>query len=404
MKRSVFRFFLFFLPLLVVLLSPVSGYAATFRNGDTVMVDETLTDLYAAGGTITIDSPVQNDLTVAGGTINLNAPVSGGLLAAGGTLNIEGKIGNTLRAAGGTIRISEPVQRDVVLFGGTITLDETASVSGDLIVNGGQINIQAPIGGNIYVNGGQVTINSSVGGNVEGEVENLILGRQAVIDGNLNYTSTQRATLRDGAMIRGQENFKQTENRDVDNAGKIAGIVTGFSIYKLIADILTGLVLIYLLYNFTRRVVETGRAEPLKNGLLGLAALIVGPILAIFLFILILPGFLGLVFYLLLILLSIVIGKLFVGWLILRWWYERDKRVYVLDWKAAIIGPIVLFLLLLIPVIGWLLGFIVFLIAMGALVSEVFSWSTAPKATAPEPSRVAPRSPRTTSRVSRKRS
>jgi len=403
MKHHVFRLFIFFVLLSASLLSPVTSYAATFRSGDTVNIDQNLTDLYVVGSTININAPVQNDLTVAGGTVNVSAPVSNSLIIAGGSLNIEGRIGNTIRAAGGTIRITEPVARDVVLFGGTITLDETASVSGDLVVNGGQINIQAPIGGTVYVNGGQVTINSTVGGNVEGDVENLILGRQAVINGNLNYTSEQRATLRDGAIIRGQENFRQAERRDRDDTGKIAGAITGFSIYKLIADILGSLALIYLLYNFTRRVVEQGRAEPLKNSLLGLAALIVGPILAIFLFILIIPGFLAFLFYGLLILLAMLISKIFIGWLLLRWWYARDNRRYVLDWKAAILGPVGMFILLLIPVIGWLLGFLIFLISLGALAIEVFSWTTAPKATAPASSQATTRPTHTAARTTRKR-
>lgn len=403
-KRLLSLFFL--LPLLLLtLLFPPQTYAATFRNGESVTVTEPLTDLYSFGSTVTIDAPVRNDLTIAGGTVTVNDRVTGDLLAAGGNLSIDGEIGNTVRAAGGSIRITRPVHRDVVVAGGTVTLDETASVSGDLIVSGGTVNVQAPVRGNVYVNGGQVTLNAPVGGSVHGDVGTLILGRDAVINGDLTYTSGQRATLRDGAVIRGQENYTPGEKQN-DRAGKgLAAAFTGLALYKLIADILASLALIYLLYLFTRRIVETGAAEPLKNGLLGFAGLILIPILGVFLLVLLLPGILTFLFYGVLLILAAYLSKILLGWLLLRWWYGRDNHVYLLDWKAAVLGPIVMFLLMLIPVLGWFIGFILFLIALGALITSLFSWVSSPR---PEtvrearPHRAAVAAPRTTTRPTRK--
>jgi hypothetical protein len=388
MKKQLFGLFLL-LPLLVLsVLFPSPSYAATFRNGDTVTVEQTLDNPYVFGGTVTIEAPVQNDLTVAGGTVTINDRIAGGILAAGGTLNIEGEVGNSLRAAGGTIRITAPVQRDVVVAGGNITLDESASISGDLVVNGGTINVQSPVRGNIYVNGGQVTLNAPVGGSVRAEVGSLILGRQAVINGDLNYTANERATLRDGAVIRGQENFTQGERQKNNTPEKqFAGLFTGWALYKLIADILASLLLIYLLYRFTRRIVESSAVEPLKNGFIGFATLFLGPILGLLLLILILPGILTFLFYGVLLILAMFLGKLFAGYLLLRWWYGRENRTYILDWKAAIVGPVVMFLLLLIPVIGWFVGFVIYLIALGTLVVYTFSWISSPTSgrTAPAP-------------------
>jgi hypothetical protein len=55
----------------------------------------------------------------------------------------------------------------------------------------------------------------------------------------------------------------------------------------------------------------------------------------------------------------------------MRWFERRSKKDYTLDWKAGVVGPLALFLILLIPILGWAVGAILFLIAVGALVGEL---------------------------------
>jgi len=68
---------------------------------------------------------------------------------------------------------------------------------------------------------------------------------------------------------------------------------------------------------------------------------------------------------------GVFLADVYIGWFILRWWERRNKKIYLLDWKAAIVGPIALFILLLIPVLGWLVSTVIFLIALGALIKEI---------------------------------
>lgn len=377
--RILLSFFVSSFLSVFVLTSPHLASAATFRTGETLTIDQTLTDLYATGGSVTVNAPITNDLTVAGGTVTIDAPVSGGVLASGGTVNIESTINQTLRAAGGTINLRAPIGRDAILFGGSITVSESASISGDLIINGGSVTIQAPVTGNVVINAGAVVLNSSVGGNVTGNVERLVLGNQAVIMGNLDYTSPQRAVLRDGAIISGIENFKQADTKQ--KGEKIAGLFTNFSLYKLVADILGSLAIIYLLYAVTRRILDKGSSEPVKAGLLGFLTLIVAPIIGILLLFLILPGIVILIMYLLLLILSAFLSKLLLGKFALTWWYKRNNKKYELDWKSAVIGPILMFILMLIPVIGWFISFLVYLAALGSVMVEMYSWISSPKAT-----------------------
>lgn len=88
---------------------------------------------------------------------------------------------------------------------------------------------------------------------------------------------------------------------------------------------------------------------------------------------------------------------LFVGWKIMDWWESREKRLYAIDWKAAIIGPIVLLILSFIPVIGWLIDFLLFLWMLGGIIHYVPSIADVPART------VAPTTPTTVRKPARRR-
>src|SRR5258707_5050876 len=90
------RIHLLLLGLLVLALLPAEAQAAEPRQGDTVVVgpDETINDdLYAVGGTITIQGIVNGDVVAAGGTITIS-----------GVMNGDVAVGGDVRAEVGTLR------------------------------------------------------------------------------------------------------------------------------------------------------------------------------------------------------------------------------------------------------------------------------------------------------------
>ena len=366
----LFYFFAFFV------LLPSSVNAATFRSGETVTVNEPLSNLYAAGGTVNVSSRTVNDLTVAGGTVRIEGDVTNSLLAAGGTLTLSGNVGNNARVAGGTVIIEAPIRNDLMVAGGTIDIDPESRIGGDLIITGGTVRLNAPVQGNVWLTGGQVEINNTVGGNVwGGEVGELRLGPNAVINGDLNYISNQRATIAEGATVSGKQNFKQLD-RDLTDGAEAAGTLAAGTMLKLISSILIALFFVWLLPKFFRRTNEIIVTEPLKTGLYGFATLILMPILSVFLLIFLWLSIASFLLYFLILILSVVVVYLFVGWWVLRWWYGRDKKVYALDWKAAIVGPVITTILWFIPVIGWAINFILWLLGIGALMTRLWEFVT----------------------------
>jgi hypothetical protein len=366
---------LFLFSIILMLPRPVS--AATLRSGENLTITEQLKDLYAAGNTVDVTAPVRGDLTIAGGSVRSTDNVSNSVLAAGGNVTISGATGNTIRAAGGSVTIDGPVNNDVVVVGGTVVITDRARINGDLILSGGTLTVNGPVKGNIWTSGGDITLNNTVGGNVwGGSIGNLKLGSQAVINGDLNYSSASHANMANGAVIKGKQNFHQEENKRNETGKGATALLTGGAVYKLIVDILVSLFFIWLLPRFLRRTSEEIAAEPLKAGLLGFATLILMPMISVILLIFLWLGLASFLLYALLLVFAVVVKNIFVGWWALRWWNNREQKDYLLDWKAAVIGPIILFLIALIPVVGWLIVFVLWLCAIGALVLTLWDFTT----------------------------
>ncbi|MBI4080947.1 MAG: polymer-forming cytoskeletal protein [Candidatus Levybacteria bacterium] len=357
----------------LILLTP--SYAATIRSNESVIVtdeEQNLSNLYLFGERIDVDTKINDDLVAAGGNITINGEVTDDVLAAGGNVNIGGTVSGSLRIAGGNIKISGTTTGDVVAVGGTVTIAETAKINGDVIFAGGQLELNGPVKGKVIIQGGQATINSSVGGNVEGNIGSLDLGKNAVINGDLRYTSSERASIRDGAVIRGKHEFTKDERKETAAKGA-EGFFAAFSIYKIIADLIFTLFFVFILGQFASTAITHGATRPLGNLVKGFAYLILMPIASFILFLLIWLGIASFLTYALSLIVALAIGKLLVGWYLLHWYYRREKKDYTLDWKAAIVGVLTITFLHFIPVLGWFAAFIIYLIALGSLVSTVQS-------------------------------
>ncbi len=346
-----------------------SVFAADFRTGEDVIITEgtpNLKDMYLFGGNIKVNAPIQNDVVLGGGDITLDEDVSGSVMAGGGDITLGGTIGNTVRTAGGNIRIDSKITRDLIVAGGTITVSNNASIGQDLIFAGGKLTLEAPVKGKVVIYGGDVTLNSAIDGNVEGEVEKLTLGPNARIKGNLSYKSEEKAQIANSAVVQGSTNYTPIEKSERHEANKDQ-LITGGSIYKLIADIIISILLIYFLGRALMFVFSRMKEKPVESGAIGFGFIMLFPIVAMILFILIWLGVAAWLMYGLLLLASIYLTKIFVGWFVMRWWESRYNRTYTLDWKAGVIGPIIVFIVMLVPILGWIAVAIAFCVSTGAL-------------------------------------
>lgn len=367
---------LFFL--LSVIFIPATTMAADLRSSTTgivnVSTNEKVKNLYAAGATINADANTAGDSVLAGSTININGNTEANLFAAGGTINARGNVGNNARLAGGTVFMGGQVGQDLLLAAGSAQIGSNAVINGDFLVTGGNIEFNGRTTGNLLAsNVDKLIINGQINGNVRAKnIGELVIGSSAVINGNLNYSSVKDAVIESGAVIKGTTNFQKI-NQNQQDKSQFNNFVTTSAIISLIMGLLTLLIIVYLLPLFSRKLVNYTLSTPWINLFWGLIFLIITPILMLILLITVigikLALLLGLL-YLVIIMIANLFTPLIVGSLFLNLF--NRKNGYRVDWLTVLIGILIVFILQLIPVIGWLVVFVFFLITLGGLVSG--SW------------------------------
>lgn len=371
MDRVIHVLTTFFIALIFLSSSAHLVQAADIRHGDSVEISSSTAELknaYLFGDTVRLLAPVQNDVVAAGGTVTVESPVEESIMAAGGTITIKGPVGNSVRVAGGNITIDGTITNDLLITGGNITITKNAKIGGDLLFAGGNLTLDGPVSGKVLFAGGNIRLNSTIGKGAEGYVGELALGSNAVVNGNLKYTSEKKAQLANGARVTGETKFEQRKEEVKPKESLLGGGV----VYKLIVDILLSILFIYFFRKFAVHLLQQMKSHPLKNGAIGFVFLFIFPLAAFFMIMLLWLGVAAFLFYGLMLFISVYLAKLFVGWWIMKWYTTRNdkKKHYELEWKAGIIGPLVFFVLNFIPVLGWLTEIVIVLAALGTLLVQ----------------------------------
>jgi hypothetical protein len=245
---------------------------------------------------------------------------------------------------------------DRIVLVGSVLVDRDETVN-DLIVVDGDVTIRGEVTGDVIVVDGDVTIRGSVAGDVVAVAGLATLGQRGRVAGDLVY-GDERPVQAPGSRVAGKvEKFK------IGDASIVAAI--GFWIGFTISLLLLGVVLLLIAPRAGEAVARAGKGKPLLSALVGLAALILLPVIAIIACITVIGLPLGIVLLLLILPLyafGYLSGALVVGRLIL-------KKALIL---AVVVGVVILQLLTLIPIVGGIIGFLATIFGLGALFVALF--------------------------------
>lgn len=370
-----------------------SGILAAFfvvapflANGATIEADQsyylapgaTINDnLYAAGSDTNISGKVVGDLFVFGGNVMVSGPVEGDLMSAGGTLNITGKVSGDERVAGGNIVISNSVGGDLLVAGGQISIMPSAITGKDTVIVGGTINYNGESKGKLSISGGDVYVNGKVDGDLSVKARSIRLGPDAAITGNFVYSSPNEAALDQSTVIGGKTDFHKTamsENKQMPSAQAFLGFITFGLITKLAILIFTTLIFVYLFRKQTEAIIKEDISNFWKNAGKGFILLVVVPVAIILSFITVVGSIFGVIatlIYIVLLIMSSVIANLLFAKLCMKYIFKKED--YKLNWWIIILAVLVFGLISLIPFIGWLFKFIIFLAAFSGLANYVLN-------------------------------
>jgi hypothetical protein len=236
------------------------------------------------------------------------------------------------------------------------------------------VNYNGDAKGGLAIKSSQAYVNGVVDKDLSVTAREITLGSGTLVKGNVDYYSPKEMIIEQGATIRGTVNFHKTKMPAKGNAQSfILGLFTLGVFLKTIMFITAALVILYLAKNHVKPVVAEASSRFWQEVLRGFVVLVAVPvaiIISLFTVIGIVLGMVALFAYLALLVGAAVISALLFARLALKHVFKKEN--YELNWWLVIVAVLVLGLVNLIPFIGWLFTFVIFLASLGSLANYVY--------------------------------
>jgi hypothetical protein len=357
---------------LVFLCLPSLSHAATLESGHVVAVSSSTPDnAYYAAGSLRVNVPLPADLCAIAGTITVAGPVAGDVLLAGGTVDVQQPIAGDVRMVGGRVSDEGTVGGDLLAAGGFVNISGRPK---DAYIAGGTVQLTNGANGPVTIYGSDVEISGVFNGDVEVVAsDHISVDPNTIIHGSFNYNAPQQADIPDSAVVDGGVNYigaahylpTAKEAQQFAVAGLWVFIFVRLAAILVVTGLITGLFPV-----LTNQIVEgTLTRTPerfILMSLLGLAGFVAVPILLL----LLLVSFVGIG-------IALVIGSAYILFCLLAYIYAAAlagstlmwgiKKNTAISWRGALLGVLVLYVIGLIPVIGFLVRAVLSFAAGGAL-------------------------------------
>ncbi len=373
---------------------PGGALAADFRAGDGRQevrgaVDD---DVYIAGDEIVLSGEVTGDVFAAGRSVRLTGSTGQSFFAGAQDIDISGTAGHSARVAGQHVTVSGTVTQDLLGAGQSLTIESEGSVGRDIWAGGQDLSVDGRVGRDIRGAAASVTISGTVGRDVEVESDSVTIADGAVITGDLIYTSSNDADISEGAQVGGRVVHREPKAQPAEESNPVVDTILSF-LRGVAGAFLLGLILLWLLPDLLPALAGTMRSDTLASAGIGLAGLILVPLVAL---IILIPAlFLGafgavpfvmLAAYGFLLMLAKAAAGFLAGLMIIQRTADPAMPGTLGDsLKALIIGVVLLTLLGLIPFLGGLVGFLVSILTLGAGMVAFSRWRAARLAAGPPP-------------------
>lgn len=328
-------------------------------------------DLFLFAHRAVLDGTVNGDVYVMAERLTINGKVNGDVIALTGSCDIKGEVNGNVRTMSQLLHINGTVERNVFSFTKDNIVEEAGLVKGSILSFSKQAEVYGTVGKELNGSYYQVRISGTTGGTSLLSTNSLVLEKTAVINGNLTYSSPQRAMIAEGAVIKGTEEFREANPME----RKFPHQRLFGSLLSLLSLTAMWLLLRYLIPGTVLRVEQTLQSHPVQLAGTGALVLLIAPIVLLLLFVtiagipiaLILLFGLGTLLY---------VSKVFIGIWLGKWVSGIWKRPLHPLLREAI-GVYGLFLLTQLPIYGWLITLAAWLLFTGAVFSIMRKAKTA---------------------------
>lgn len=422
--KTLYRFFaVTTLVAMIALAIATPAMAFDGRAGDVIVIeaDEVIEDdVYVSAGEFTLEGTIKGDLIVVGELIVIKGTVEGDLIAAGNTIVIEGTVTDDARIAGAALQLGDEalVGGDLITAGASLEAKRGSTVQGDALFGGAQALLAGSIEKDLLVGTGALELRGEVGGDVTAEVgeaqdagpapstyisdtkvaipnvaPGLTLDEEAKIKGSFTYTQTVDANIPAGVVDGKITRNEPVVDADVEIAPPTPAERAANWTFDMLRGIVTlaifGLMLVWLAPAFLKGLSNKLQTQPLPSfgwGVVAYAAFFFTLLLIVIVMIVggILFGVLSLgsvtgtiIWVGILAIFALIVGfvlftgfgsQILVAWLGGKWILGRfnpalaEHKVWPL-----LLGVVLVGVLVNLPIVGWLIGFLIMFFGLGAL-------------------------------------
>lgn len=369
MKGKITKILLF---LALILLPLGAAKAFDTKTGDSIYVakDEIVGgNLYAIGNNITIDGSVSGDLIAIAQTVNVNGRIDGDIIVAAQNISVNGEVGGNIRVAGTAITLNGSVERNVNAFGSSIIFGNDSRVGWDIYAAGATLEMRGIVDGDLSGSAGRALVSGKISKNINLKMsenslsEGLVVSPEAIINGDIIYSSKSPAQISEKASIGGQVSQTLPSPKNQNQFAPWAWA----RIYAIFSALVVGLVLVFLGKKITPKILETLKEKPLKMFLPGLILMFILPPLALVLTFTIIGIPLALIvmaWWLIATYVAKIFTAILIGQIILDKLMKKNNIPLI--W-SLILGVIICWLLFAIPLVGWVIGLVAVWFGLGGI-------------------------------------
>lgn len=362
-----------------LIIVPLGVFGANNNNEQILITENDVVsgNLLAASKNITVDGTVSGDVIAAAQSITINGRVEGDVLAAAQNVVINGEVGGNIRVVGNSVTINSQVARNVNAFGSDIVISKDARIGWDAMLFASSAQIKGAITGSLSGYVQNVIISGKIGKNADlktydkNQTQRIIITKESIINGDLNYTSTTRAEIESGANISGQINYQAPIIQKKNNVS--AWIWA--RVFSILSMILIGLIFLFITTKHTNNILKTLKTKPAKSFLIGAIIFLIVPPLVIVLAITIIGLPLAAILlslWLAGIFLAKTMVAIFVGNLLIK---DLIKKPQTPLFWSLIFGTLIMSILFSLPIVGWIISLLTIWLGLGGFLFYVTNQS-----------------------------
>jgi cytoskeletal protein CcmA (bactofilin family) len=364
MRWLVYLYLVFFVPFLCADEPTKHGKGIVILPSDKVHNG----DYFAAGRSVEISGTVNGDVYLFAEQATIDGTINGDLLSCCGSIDISGKVAQNCRLLGGQALISGAIGRNATVVAGNLQLLSSASLGGNLVGVAGNVDLSSKVGNDATVVASNMRFSGQVNKDLQCFIGQMRVTSKAIVNGDLDYRSSNRAWIEPGATIRGETIYHPSFVHELVKGTWIQSILVGSKIVAMLMNFIYTFVIGVILVKIFPKNLESALHElkkhPMKSLSYGLMLLILLPLASL----LMLMTILGIPFALTLIALNII-GFYTAKVYCIFWgsnWVFGKLKMKVNRLPSFFLGLVVYFCLVAIPIFGTVLSFACVLLGLGA--------------------------------------